>query len=87
MELIQGCRNARDRGRVRQFLVTTAIVPLSASISQVALELMDSYRLSHGLEIADALIAATALEHGHTLFTKNIRDFQMIPGIICVRPY
>jgi predicted nucleic acid-binding protein len=38
------------------------------------------------LLIADALIAATALELGLTLYTRNVRDFQMIPGLV-VRPY
>jgi predicted nucleic acid-binding protein len=48
---------------------------------------MDSFFLSHGLLIADALIAATALELGLTLYTPNVRDFQLIPALKVVRPY
>ena len=48
---------------------------------------MDSFFLSHGLVIPDALIAATALEHGLALYTRNVRDFQMIPSLTLVRPY
>lgn len=29
----------------------------------------------------DALIAATALEHGLILRTRNVRDFEMVPGL------
>lgn len=29
----------------------------------------------------DLFIAATALEHGLTLVTRNLKDFQDIPGI------
>lgn len=48
---------------------------------------MDSYFLSHGLLIPDALIAATAVEEGLTLFTRNLRHFQMIPGLTAIAPY
>jgi predicted nucleic acid-binding protein len=29
----------------------------------------------------DLLIAATALEHNLTLLTRNVRDFQHVPGL------
>jgi tRNA(fMet)-specific endonuclease VapC len=48
---------------------------------------MTSFFLSHGLLIPDALIAATALEHGLDLYSKNVRDFRMIPGLVATRPY
>ncbi len=37
--------------------------------------------------IPDALIAATAVDHNLTLYTKNTRHFQMIPQLTVVRPY
>jgi predicted nucleic acid-binding protein len=49
--------------------------------------LTDSDILSHGLLIPDALIAATALDRGLILYTKNARHFDMIPGIKVIRPY
>jgi predicted nucleic acid-binding protein len=48
---------------------------------------MQRFYLSHGLLIPDALIAATALDYGVTLYTKNVRHFLMIPGLTVVRPY
>ncbi|MGH2585182.1 MAG: type II toxin-antitoxin system VapC family toxin [Dehalococcoidia bacterium] len=87
MELVQGCRDRAALARVRQLLQSVTIVPVDAATSQTALQLMDTYFLSHGLLIADALIAATALEHGLTLYTRNVRDFQMIPSLIVKRPY
>jgi hypothetical protein len=87
MELVQGCRNAVALARVRQLLQTVTVLPLDTGISQTALQLMDTFFLSHGLQIPDALIAATALEHGLTLYTRNVRDFQMIPSLSIVRPY
>lgn len=37
--------------------------------------LIDAHALADGLQLADALIAATALEHQLTLLTGNTRHF------------
>ena len=87
MELVAGCRDAAELRQIQQFLRQVISLPVCASISQTAHRLMESYSLSHGLQIPDALIAATALEHHLTLYTKNVRHFQMIPGLTVHRPY
>jgi len=87
MELVAGCRDAAELRQIQQFLRQVTSLPVSASISQAAHQLMESFSLSHGLQIPDALIAATALEHGLTLYTKNRRHFQMISGLTVHRPY
>jgi toxin FitB len=38
-------------------------------------------RREKGLRLPDALIAATALEHGFNLATRNHHDFQAVPGL------
>jgi predicted nucleic acid-binding protein len=87
MELVVGCRNGAELSQLQQFLAQVRIWPISARASQNALQLMEQFSLSHGLEIADALIAAAALEQGLPLYTKNLRHFQMIPGLMTIRPY
>jgi predicted nucleic acid-binding protein len=87
MELVVGCRHSRELALLQQFLQKIKIFPINVAISQKAYQLMELYFLSHGLLIPDALIAATALEHGLTLYTKNIRHFQMIPELQLLRPY
>jgi predicted nucleic acid-binding protein len=37
--------------------------------------------LSHGLQLGDALIAATALEHNLPVLTANIKHFSPISGL------
>ena len=87
MELIIGCRNAAELRRLRAFLERFEIRGLTATIGETAVGLLYQYRLSHGLLLADALIAATALEYGETLYTKNVRHFRMISGLTVVHPY
>ncbi len=87
MELVAGCRNAAELANLQQFLRLLSVIPITTTISQSAYRLMESYFLSHGLLIPDALIGATALAHGVTLHTKNVRHFRMIPGLTVARPY
>jgi len=44
------------------------------------------FRLGRPLPIMDGLIAATALEHGLTLVTRNIRDFARL-GVDVFNPW
>ena len=87
MELIVGCRNKIELSQTRRFLEPVRILPVDPNISDKAYDLIQEFTLSHGLMIPDALIAATALENGLTLLTKNTRHFQMIPKLEVVRPY
>lgn len=87
MELIQGSRNSSELSQIQQFLRQVSVIPINAPTSQTARDLMERYFLSHGLVIPDALIGATAIENGLTLYSKNIRHYKMIPNLLVVRPY
>ena len=45
------------------------------------MRLIDQYALSDGLQLGDALIAATALEDGLPLLTANVKHFGSIEGL------
>lgn len=81
MELIIGCRNKVELDSHRLFLRRFQIQKLTVAVSDNAVGLLEQYRLSHGLLIADALIAATALEHGAPFIKRNQRDFRFITGL------
>lgn len=49
-------------------------------------KLIDAYSNSHGLLLADALIAATALENDLTIVTYNIDDFKFIKDLKWQKP-
>jgi len=81
MELIVGCRNKKELKDLEKFLRRFQILKITNQISDVAIDLLQQYYLSHSLLIADGLIAATALVHKELFITKNQRDFRFIAGL------
>jgi predicted nucleic acid-binding protein len=87
MELIRGCRNARELRQVQTLLAEMTVLPVSVAASETAYRLIEALYLSHGLAVPDALIAATAIEHGLAVYTRNVRHFEPISGLKVIRPY
>jgi predicted nucleic acid-binding protein len=56
-------------------------VPLRDSTGTRAYELLKLYAKPHGLHVFDSLVAATAIEEGFTLVTKNRRHFGVIEDL------
>ena len=81
MELFIGCRDKTELQSVESFLLRFQILKLTEQISDTAVDLLRQYRLSHGLLIADALIAATAFAFDAPLISKNQRDYRFITGL------
>lgn len=83
MELIQGVRDKTELGVLRRALQYWGanVQLLDQDISARAIFLMETYALSHGLQMADALIGATALSLGATLVTANDKHYRMMDGL------
>jgi predicted nucleic acid-binding protein len=81
MELIVGCRNKQELAILEKFLRHFQVITLDDSITHIAIQLLQRYRLSHGLLIPDALIAATALDFNIALASKNQRDYRFIDNL------
>jgi len=78
MELIIGCRNKKELKSLEHFLQRFEIISLNEQISDISADLLKTYRLSHGLLIPDALIAATAIVTNIQLISKNQKDYRFI---------
>lgn len=78
MELIVGCRNKKELKSLENFLQRFEVISVSEQISDTAVNLLKIYRLSHGLLIADALIAASAIVLETRLISKNQKDYRFI---------
>ena len=81
MELFVGCRNKTELGNTKRFLQRFQVLKLSDQISDKAIGLLLQYRLSLGLAIPDALIAATAITFNQPFISKNQRDYRFISGL------
>lgn len=80
IELIQGMRNKAELKSLRTALTLwkTPVLPIDEAISTQAMRLVESHFHSHALELADALIAATALHHTLPLATGNAKHYKVI---------
>ena len=58
------------------------VVTIDAVTGESAGERLRRYRRSHGLELADALIGASASQHGERLATFNRRHYPGITGLL-----
>ena len=85
-ELFYGARNKRDLEEISADLEGLNVFPLLPQISEMAVSLVKTYSLSHKLEFADALIAATAIFNNVELFTLNRKDFTYIPNLKLYEP-
>ncbi|UKO96073.1 type II toxin-antitoxin system VapC family toxin [Nostoc sp. UHCC 0870] len=81
MELIVGCANKAELKTLENFLKQFHIIKVDQAISNKEVDLLRFYRLSHGLLIADSLIAATAIVWNYPFITKNQRDYRFIQGL------
>jgi hypothetical protein len=83
MELVQGMRNRAELKSLQADLTQwrADILPVTEAICANAMKLIERHFLSHGLRLADALIAATALEHKLALLTGNVKHFKPITGL------
>lgn len=84
LELLQGMRNNAELAAVKKMLERRGAntLPLTEAITQRACALMELLAMSHGLQMGDALIAATALEHRLPLLTGNVKHFAAIEHLV-----
>jgi predicted nucleic acid-binding protein len=75
-ELWHGLRHGEEAA-VSKVLETIICVPLDAEIGRRAGSYLREFHRSHGLDIGDALIAATATVHDCALWTRNRKHYPM----------
>jgi tRNA(fMet)-specific endonuclease VapC len=77
-ELIYGALNKKELKQIRRNINSLLEFSVNDDISFTFIELLEKYSLSHNLEIADAIIAATAISKNIPLFTLNKKDYRFI---------
>jgi predicted nucleic acid-binding protein len=81
-ELYVGVRHRREQARVESLMARLRVVATSADVARQGGTFRRDYQQSHGLDLIDALIAATARVHGTRLVTRNARHFPMLDDLL-----
>ncbi len=83
IELVQGMRDKKELKTLQNTLKNWEVktIYINEAISTKALFYVEEYFLSHSMQLADALIGATATEYGLTLITANDKHYKVINGL------
>ncbi len=83
IELVQGLRNKKELNSLRKALHgwNAQILYISEEISAKAMFSMEQHFLSHSMQLADALIGATAIAYGFPLLTGNDKHYKVIKDL------
>ena len=81
LELHVGARSQREERDIEAVCAPLALLPITDEIAKRGGGFVRHYGMSHGIDIPDAIIAATAEHHGLRLATLNVRHFPMFPRL------
>ncbi len=85
IELLAGMRTDEE-STIRNLLGVFEEIAVDARIAETAAVYMNRYSNSHGLNTADAIIAASSKNSNAVLYTLNTKHFPM-DDIDIIRPY
>lgn len=77
-ELYSGLKGEKEKSGLVYFLSLFDVIPISKDIAAEAGLLRRKWHRSHGMGLADALIAATAASHNMTLYSLNEKHYGML---------
>ncbi len=75
-EVWHGAR-PKEHAAIEAIFETLVCLPAGPAIGRLAGDLLHFYSKRHSLDIADALIAATAITHDASLWTRNRKHYPM----------
>jgi len=80
IELVQGMRNKQELTELRRAIRNwnCKIIHINEEISSKAMFYVERNFLSNSLQLADSLIATTAIVNGLTILTGNDKHFKVI---------
>ncbi|MDA3915704.1 MAG: type II toxin-antitoxin system VapC family toxin [Deltaproteobacteria bacterium] len=80
-ELYAGVKGDAEQAVLKNFISLFRVIPVSAEIAQTGGLYKRDYGNSHGIGLADAIIAATAFAENAELKTLNIKHYPMIKNL------
>jgi hypothetical protein len=80
-ELYAGVRGEEEHAALDAFVSLFRVVPVTLTIAQSGGILKRDYAKSHGVGLADAIVAATAQAENAELKTLNTKHYPMLKGL------
>lgn len=80
-EIFSGIKNRKEESEVEKLFALFPVVETTTKIAADAGKFVKQYRLSHSVEIPDAIIAATCLHTDAALYTLNVKHYPMFTGL------
>jgi predicted nucleic acid-binding protein len=87
MEVVKGANNKSDLTAVRKLMEQFDVVDLTATDQRWAMANYAAFKLSHGVGMYNALIAAPAQRLGIPLYTHNLKHIQPLLPKLAQKPY
>ena len=87
IELVQGMRNKQELNKfIKQIgRWNVNIIQINSDISTRSMIYVEEFFLSHSMELADSLIAATCINNSDVLLTANDKHYKHIPNIQLIK--
>jgi predicted nucleic acid-binding protein len=80
-ELYAGVKGDAEQAALADFVSLFRVIPVSAEIAKAGALHKRDYGKSHGVGLADAILAATAEAEGAELKTLNRKHYPMLKGL------
>ena len=80
-ELYAGVKGDAEKAALEDFVSLFRVIPVSAEIAKTGGLYKRDYGKSHGVGLADAILAATAEAEGAELKTLNRKHYPMLKGL------
>ena len=85
-QLYAGVKGDDEQTVLDQFVSLFRIVPVTTEIAKIAGLYKRQYGGSHGVGLADAIIAASAKVENASLKTLNLKHYPMVEGLVPAYP-
>lgn len=80
-EIYAGIKGYKEEAEVERLFSIFPVIATTNEIAREAGKFINTYRLSHSVEIPDAIIAATCLLSGAELSTFNVKHYPMFTDL------
>lgn len=87
LEVLNGCRNARELRAAQAMLSGWSIIWPDPASCDAAFKTFADIHLSNAIGVIDILVAQTAISRNLPLHTFNVKHYAAVPGLQTIQPY